>query len=334
MIKKIKFSIPYNGDLKLISWAIKSGQVREVYFASTAEYGFSNPYDHLTDFGDDDLVQLIKICSKNKIETNFLLNKNISFFEDLGKIYKYIKFLQSAGPLTTITLSDQYLTAFLRRDFPEIRLQSSIYMGIDNVGKAKEAIKMGLSSLGLDPSINRNHNELAKIYKLKEQHQDLTIKLLGVHGCYSNCFYAWRHSELPVLKKILDDSKQRNSKNILGNLINISVCHYDKKEEAEEIRRSFIRPEDVWYYEKYLLCDTIKIAYRDESSSVLRQKFTAFFSRTYKGNLCKILNSNKHQNLYCNNQKFPRGFIQKVMQCDKNCETCDYCAKVFKLVSK
>jgi hypothetical protein len=164
---------------------------------------------------------------------------------------------------------------------------------------------------------------------LKKRYPKMVIKLLGVHGCYQNCFYASRHSELPVLKEILDQkSKEDECGHHLGDSINTGQCHYYISDKSDEIKRGFIRPEDVWYYEKYFLCDIIKIAYRDNNSALLKEKYKAYFRRAYRGNLFEILSSNKHYDICCDNQKFPQGFINKVMKCDKNCDYCDYCAKV------
>ena len=41
MAKQMLFSIPYNGDLDLIRWAVSTGQVREVYFSGCGTNDYS-----------------------------------------------------------------------------------------------------------------------------------------------------------------------------------------------------------------------------------------------------------------------------------------------------
>lgn len=329
-MKKIKFSIPYNGDLNLMKWAINSRQVAEVYFAGPSGFDFSDPYQDLQPHSSRDIFSLIKLCNRNKIKANLLINKRILFFENISKIVNNISLLEQRGKIDTITVSDCFIVPFLKNRFPRIKLQSSIFMGIDNVFKVREAFKMGITEFCLDPSINRNADELKRIGQFNQRHPQIVVKLLGALGCYQNCFYSWRHADLPILHDILMASGLNDKENVLGANIDFDKCFFKIRDISDEIKRPFIRPEDVFYYEKNNLADYIKIAYRNDSSELLRQKLLAYFERSYDGNLFKLFYSNKHSKIYCENKKIPLGFISKVMNCDKDCETCGYCDTVSK----
>jgi hypothetical protein len=325
---KLKFSIPYNGDMDLIRWAVDSGQVGEVYFSAPEEMGFSNIYQSLRLYDQDKILYLTRFCKKNKIKTNLLINKNLLYFEDISLIFKYIFGLIDKGYLNTITVSDPFIVPYFRKIFPEVSLQSSIFMGINNCEKVMEGIKMGINDFCLDPSVNRNFSELKRINDLKKIYPKLHIKLLGIHGCYLNCFFAWRHTELPVYAAVVKKNKLKLGKNVFANRINVDKCFYKTNDLSDEIKRPIIRPEDLSYYEQQGLADFIKVAYRNESSEFLRDKLTAYFKRSYSGNFFYLFESNRHKRLFIENKQFPSNFINTVMNCNNNCNVCDFCNSI------
>lgn len=326
--REIKFSIPYNGDLGLTEKALGSGQVMEVYFAGPEGYNFSDPYVGWSHHSHEEIEKLLRLCERYDVKTNYLVNKYTLFFEDLRKIEKYLGTLIKAAEVSTVTVSDPYIIPHLKKRFPRVRLQSSIFMGIDNVLKAREALRSGIDDLCLDPSINRNLSELKAVMRLKKSYPGMAVKLLGVHGCYANCFFAWRHAGLPVFHAVSGEACPKSAKRMFGRKLDFDKCLYRAEDISDEIKRPFIRPEDIAYYERKKLADCIKIAYRDNTSEILWEKFIAYFERSYRGDLFRILGSNRHAGLTCDNAKIPSGFIEKLMRCDKICDSCDYCDQV------
>lgn len=327
---EIKFSIPFNGDISLTAWAIKTGKVYEVYFAGAQDNDYSSPYQNLRKDSERKIINLIQLCSQNKINRNLLINKAILYFDDLYKISKYIKTLKKFGGVTSITFADPCIIPFISKVYPEIRLQSSVFTAIDNVYRAREAIKMGILELCLDVSLNRNAPELRKIVALKKTWPSLSIKLLANHGCYLGCIYGVRHAEWPLffnIKKKMHLSKQ---KYILGNMLDSKKCVYRPSKTSDEVKRPFIRPEDVSFYEREKLVDYIKIAYRLDNSDTLKKKMLAYFTRSYDGNLFEIIPSNRYglSKYGCKNKYFPSNFIEKVTNCSMDCSSCNYCEDV------
>lgn len=331
MNKTIKFSIPYNGDLALTEWAIESGEVYEVYFSGFFKHDFSDPYEKMEFHSYNEIKSLIDLCKVNNIKTNLLLNRKTMFFEDLSKVRQSIRMLTKAGHIDSVTISDPFMVSFLRKEFPSIELQSSIYMGIDNINKIREALKMGITTFCLDPSLNRNAAELKKAMRLKADYPQLAIKLLGVLTCYTYCFYSGVHNLLSVNRRILETMSLKDKRKSIGYHLNPFKCYYKCRDISDEIKRPFIRPEDITYYEKEQLTDYIKIAYRDEASGLLKEKMASYFNRSYKGDLFHLIDSTKHKDIYCDNKKFPDGFVEKVTQCDKDCLRCGYCGRIAKL---
>jgi len=331
-LNEIKFSIPFNGDISLTSWAIKTGKVYEVYFAGAGDNDLSSPYQNLRKDSERKIIKLIELCCQNKIKRNLLLNKAILYFDDLFKILKYIKTLEKYGGVNSITISDPCIISFIRRAYPELKLQSSVFAGIDNVYRAKEAIKMGIQELCLDVTVNRNATELKKIAALKKTWPSVSIKLLANHGCYLGCVYGVRHAEWPLFQDIKKEMHLAGKKYILGNMINSKDCVYNPDRASDEIKRPFIRPEDINFYEREKLADYIKIVYRLDNSTTLKKKMIAYFEHSYDGNLFEITPSNKYgsSKYGCNNKNFPDDFIEKITTCNMDCFSCNYCEVVSK----
>jgi hypothetical protein len=103
-------------------------------------------------------------------------------------------------------------------------------------------------------------------------------------------------------------------------------CVFKVTKPSDEIKRSFIRPEDITYYEQKGLMDYVKICYRQDTTPVLRKKIEAYLNRSHDGDMFDISPSNKGKYAsICQNKKFPNGFVEKVLYCGFACETCNYC---------
>ncbi|MFB3918586.1 MAG: hypothetical protein ACE14U_00795 [Candidatus Velamenicoccus archaeovorus] len=330
---KLKFSIPYNGDLTLMAWAFKTGQAAEVYFAGAGRNDHSSPYQNQNKFQEEEILELMALCRKHNVKSNLLMNKGIAFTDNLKSVFHYIGSLDKTEGLTSITVGDPAIVPFLKKAFPRIRLQTSVFMNIDSLQKIKEALKMGVTDFCLDVSTNRKGEELEKIRDYKNKLKNFSVKLLANHGCYMNCFYSMRHSSWPLLKEMLEQqtAAQRppQKRYILGDLIDVKNCVYKKEDVTDEIKRPFIRPEDLTYYEKGGLADVIKIAYRMDRTPVLRKKLKAYFERSFDGDLFELTPPNKGAIPFiCDNKSIPDTFAKKLLSCDMRCEGCDYCRLV------
>lgn len=324
--RRIKFSIPYNGDIDLIRWAVSTGLVYEVYFAGPLDGDFSSKTFKSGDFSIKEIETLLRFCHRERIASNLLINKSVLFFDDVKEIVRNVRRLENLGGLSVITIGDRGIVPYLRDALPKVRLQSSVYLHIDTAYKVKEALKMGITDLCLDVSINRNGEELDRIRDLRKYYPDFTVKLLANHGCYQNCFYSGAHENWQDYGDMLKKFSESKGRYVLGKLIQSHKCIHRPKSLDEEIRRPFIRPEDISFYEKNGWADYIKIGHRIDNSHVLSRKLKAYFKRSYKGNLFDVVLS--HRSLMCLNKMFPRNFVAKTTSCRSACEECTYCKKV------
>jgi collagenase-like PrtC family protease len=331
MTKRVQYSVPYNGDLELMKWAIASGQVYEIYFSGGEDY--SSGYQNLRKNAESEVGALIKLCAEKGIGRNLLMNKRVLYFDNVKDILAYIKSLEQYGGITSITISDRMIVPYLAKAFPDITIQSSVFLHIDTANKVREGWKMGVKSFCLDVLTNRNGQELEKIRDLKAHYPGMTIKLLANHGCFQHCFFLPDHEIWPALKDV--KAPEEKPKYMLGNMVDGEKCLYQPKNDGDEIKRSFIRPEDIAYYEQKGLMDYVKICYRMDKTPVLKTKMKAYFDRSYDGDLFDVTPSNRGQfHSICENKGFPEGFVEKVLYCGFACETCNYCDKVGEKVFK
>ncbi|MEI8011214.1 MAG: U32 family peptidase [Candidatus Omnitrophota bacterium] len=333
MVNKIRFSIPYNGDIELVRWAIHTGQVAEVYFSGVGRFDYSASHEVISRYSQQELRAVIKLCADQGVGRNLLMNKNILFFESIKGILDGLNKLNNFGGVTTVTISDPLVVPYIKNKFPQINIQTSVFMHIDTVNKVRECWKMGINTFCLGVSVNRDAIELEKIKKLKKSCPGMSVKLLANHGCYANCFYALRHEDWAELSDFRKESLDENDKYLLGQHINPHRCAYKLINLSDEIKRPFIRPEDVCFYEEHGFADQVKIAYRIDTSSVLRMKLEAYFGRSYRGDLFKLVPSSglfprRHRAYILRNELFPKKFIQKTSCCGNCCEKCHYCEDV------
>jgi len=322
------FSILFNGDLRLTEWAIKSGQVKEVYFSSIINQGFSLKCDNSGIKGDEGTIkELLAICFKHKIETNLLLNQISLIYTDTNACLRYIRQLDN---LSSITIGDPHAVTFFAEKLPKIQIHSSVIMDLHSINKAAEMIKRGIKAAVLPFDFARDYHKLRAMDQLKKRFSGFKIKLFISNPCFSECPFTISHFASRFYKSI-----KQPVKGCIGFYLKKDSCEINADMSAL-IKRPFVRPEDVDSLVDTGFVDYLKLIYRFENSDILQKKFKAYFERKYAGNLFDIIPfsgmGRLKNKISCNNEKFPKNFYKKVFNCRKQCFDCDYCDKVAKKV--
>ena len=98
------------------------------------------------------------------------------------------------------------------------------------------------------------------------------------------------------------------------------------------MRNTWIRPEDISYYEPYF--DAVKLATRQTWRPLAVVK--AYIAKSHRGNLLDLFEPN-HSRLiapqYIRNAAFPEDWFTKTSNCGGNCGECGYCERVYKQVA-
>lgn len=327
-MKRLTFSIPYNGDIGLTEWALQFEDIYEVYFQAPSLLDRSDPYptdDTTRDYSEEGIVELARLCRDRGVHTNVLCNRALLFFDDVTPFCDFVE--RHRELIDAITVADPYGVPVLRERFPEIELQSSVYTMVDDKDKARTTLNLGISGICAPPSVNRRRSVLEELMTLKKHHPSFSLKLLASHACFNACVLYNRHSQLPVLREALDKGADA-FQSAMGGDLDPFECTYPVTDLSDYIRRPFIRPEDVGYYEENALCDHLKLAFRNESTRELKTKIQAYMERSFHGDLFQIINLPKPTRITCDNQRIPKSFVSVVTACNRDHDDCQYCRNV------
>ena len=328
--KKRIFSIPFNGDLKLMKWAINTGQVKEIYFASLSMKTLSLQCDASPHFYNEDTInELLEICRNKGVETNLLVNQLTLIQENMDTCVKYIKGLKY---LSSLTIGDPLAVDFFIRSFPGLDIQASIIMNLYSVNMIENLLKRGIGTISLPPEFSRNYQILKRLSLLKRKYPKFKIKLFISYICYSDCPFMMSHFALRAFRSF----RAVKNKRIEAYLYKDYCMNHPEK--AELIKRPFVRPEDIDNLIDSGFADYLKIIYRFDDSTILQKKLSAYFERVFQGNLFEIIpypySLGNNKVFFCDNRKFPKDFFSKVFHCKKICFNCNYCDRVAQLVIK
>jgi len=149
--------------------------------------------------------------------------------------------------------------------------------------------------------------------------------LLANSGCLNNCSAHIFHDNLVAHEAeiaSMDNGYQFNG--VCWDFLS-KDNNFDKWLQ----RTNFIRPEDMWLYEDII--PAVKLATRVNSSP--SRVLDAYLNKKYRGSVMELLEPN-HSGIfypkYIENANLDSDFASTVLNCDKDCENCNFCAEVMK----
>lgn len=299
------FSIPFNGDLRLMAWAVSTGRVAEIYFAGDGENSSALPLRSPQWLKDErGLQSLVNLCAQNGVKSNLLCNQATLYFSDPGKVFDTVRSLKN---LDAITVSDPYYLPLFAREFPNLDVQASIIMELDNIHKLRWMLQLGAGSVVLPIYVNRRESVLKEIKNLKKDFPRLRIKLLANSTCLYSCPFSNWHYDAMVYPEI----KRRKVP-----ACRPQDCGMRFVTPEDTLRRPFIRPEDTSYYMRRGYADAFKLGFRTFETPALRRILEAYFSGKYEGDLWELVkvHPNFPPGLRCENSGFPDDFAKKAMR--------------------
>jgi len=327
-----KFSIGYNGSKGFEQILRKYRErVSDVYFAppyassGRVKMGFVDvEYPVLLD-------RFLRFCRSEGIEANLLMNAlcggaDYASRKHITKVVGLLGYYRDKYAVSSVTLVSPFDAQIIRKEFPDIKIYSSVNMFIRNPVQAREAAAFA-DVLTLDRTVNR---DLETLHKIRRELPGKHIRLLANEGCIFDCvnrvqhFNQICHLEPPVGPQ---------------HLFCLRTFLADK---AAILKSPIIRPEDLHHYEG--LADSIKLATRTQDDTQLEVTLQAYVSGRFHGDLFDILESDgmaaylehcrrqaQGTNLsepFFANDAIPDDFFQKVTSCDKLCDNCNYCNQI------
>jgi hypothetical protein len=331
----LKFNVgyPHLASDEFINCIIENKQsVNEVYFSwadtpsgrSTAgiEFGQSTHERQLQQEGN------LKKLSSAGISLNLLFNANCygensqsrEFFDSIGDITDYVK---SKYNLSSITTASPLIAKFIKDNFIDIDVRASVNMEIGSI-EGISYIMEYFDSFYVKRELNRNVKELLRLRKWCDEFGK-QMYLLANSGCLNFCSAHNFHDNLVAHEKEI--SKKDNGYQFRGVCWDYLSNKTNKKTWLE--RTNFIRPEDVVLYEG--ITPAMKLATRVNSSP--KRVLEAYVKGGYRGSIMELLEPNHSGAFYpeyVENTNFAKDFAKTVMNCDKQCGNCGYCATVMK----
>ncbi|MCS7180109.1 MAG: U32 family peptidase [bacterium] len=332
---KIKYSIGYQlkgEENKFFNIVEKyKERIEEVYFPwlniPSGRGIVENKLGYINWAFQKQLENELKKIKKIGVKLNLLLNASCWGEDSLSvnlanMIISIIDCLKEDIGIDAITTSSPIISYIIKKNFTEIEIRASVNMRIGTI-KQMEQIKELFDGFIIQREYNRDFKRIEELKNWCEKNRK-KLSILVNSGCINFCPVQLFHDNvISHEKEIL--TKINLTEDILGNCWSF----YKNIENWKYlILNSWIRPEDLHYYEKYF--DVVKLATRinPEPEKVIK----AYYYEKYEGNLLDLFEPSHSKLLYpyiIDNTRFPDNWFEKVIKCDKKCENCSYCEKIF-----
>ena len=270
----------------------------------------------------------LKRLSDEGIKFNLLFNANCygkdsqskAFYNKIGYLTDYIK--REFG-LASLTTSSILIGRFIKENFEGIDVRASVNMEIGSI-EGLSYVSNIFDSFYVKREYNRDVRQLMRLRKWCDDNGK-QMYLLANSGCLNNCSAHIFHDNLVAHENeisAMDNGYQFGG--ICWDFLS-NKANYEKWLS----RTNFIRPEDIALYED--IVSAVKLATRINGAPC--RVLAAYVGRQYRGSVMELLEPN-HSGIfypsYIENANIDSSFASHVMNCDKKCENCSFCAEVMK----
>ena len=281
-INKTKFLVACNWDKELIKQLSKySSDIKYIFGKSKADvFSGGRPMKEVHELEHRKKAEdYIKYAKTNNLEFNYLLNGTelIEEFskETTKKIHENLDWISGMG-VKWVTVCNPRLAKIVNDNFSNLNINISIFAHIRTIRQIEFWQRLGAKSINLDRELVRNTKQL----KLLTKNTDVDLILLANDPCLLNCPYELYH----------DSSMSKNS--VTGEKY-YHYCSFTCMLEyisnpVEIIKSSFIRPEDINYYENIGI-KNFKIVDRNRTTKFIVNAVNAYVNREYNGNLIDLM---------------------------------------------
>ena len=307
--------------------------IKEVYFSWPGMISGRELRDGIAFNSEKEtLLSDLNWCRSNGLGLDLLFNANCygqdAFGEKLRlQVYDILNELKTNGLFPeVVTTTSQYIAKIIKVKYPEIDIRASVNMQLSST-KSMEFISDIFDSFYICRDIQRNLDTM-KIFSVWCQTHGKKLCMLVNSGCLRRCPVQIWHDNFLCHESWRGEEQEF----ILRYPYRLCQRHFNEKKNAVDyLRMSWIRPEDIHYYEPYT--SVMKLATRRTVHPELMLK--AYCEGHYEGNLLDFIGTN---NMYytLENSAFPADWVESgiAQKCALNCTECGKCNEVLKLVSR
>lgn len=282
----MNLSVAYTFDSSIIEQLARFPEVKEIYGKLDKDIvgGGRSTYT-LSKTTNNDVALAVKEAHSYNISFNYLLNgATLNGIEQTKsgqrEIRRLLDFLSKID-VDSVTVASPYLLRLVKTQYPQFKVRVSVFAVVDSPGKARQWQDLGADTICVSAvACNRDFKSLENIRKATA----CELQLIVNASCLLNCAYELTHMNL-----LTQSSRKKDS---LGGFC-LDYCFFycaakKLRETMHYLRSTWIRPEDLGYYEA-LGYSSFKIVERSCPSDLLLKRVAAYARRSFDGNLIELV---------------------------------------------
>lgn len=280
----MNFFVPTNWQEELIP-RIRKDSIGELYGKLAADFvGGGKLSYQLPQVSKKQAAAHVKEIHKHGLKFNYLLNasclNNLEWtISGQKKLHSLLEWLADIG-VDSVTVSVPYLLEMIKKQYPRFKVYISTLSGINTVQRAKYWEELGADKITLfNLDVNRDFNLLKQIRK----NVRCELQLIANVNCLYECPFYLYHANLAS-----HSSQSLHSTNgFVIDYCRLSCRYKQLKNPIDFIRSTWIRPEDICYYEDVGI-NWIKLIDRGMTTETILMIVDAYAKRDYEGNLLDL----------------------------------------------
>jgi len=279
---RAKFSVACNWDKDLIEQLSQySSDIKYIFGKSKADVfsgGRAMKEVHEIEHRNE-VKDYIAYAKSHNLDFNYLLNGTVlndEFSkETTKKIYENLDWISNIG-IKWVTVSNPRIARIIHENYSNMNMNISIFAHIRTQRQIEFWQRLGAKGINLDRDFVKNTKQLALLTK----NTDLELILIANDPCLLNCPYELYHDNV-MSKNSITDEKYYHYCSFICMLEYIN-------NPVEIIKSSFIRPEDIPFYENIGI-KNFKIVDRNRTTSFIVNAVNAYVNKAYDGNLIDLM---------------------------------------------
>lgn len=229
--------------------------------------------------------------------------------------------------LACVTTTSPFVAETVRAHFPEIELRASVNMRLYSEA-ALECLSPLFDSFYAAKELNRDMVALRRV-KAWCAARGKQVHLLANSGCLYHCPWQTDHDS-----RVAHESEIAENDNVEQAYPSPCWGHIANPEnQGRLLRNTWIRPEDVGFYEDVTAVMKLATRLHDDPRRVVE----AYVRRRFDGNLLTLFEPSYVPVMggrTVDNTRFPSDWIERVTSCGHRCEACGYCDGVWSSVAE
>lgn len=263
----------------------RQASIAEIYGSHRATItGGGRPSYRLPEVSEETFERHLALAQRLGLRFNYVLNaptfdgreKDPEWLRQVGR---FLDRLGKAG-VSSLTIANEMLLRFARREYPGFRIYLSLIAGVDTVEAARRFEDMGVDVIILSPfTANRD------FFSLRAIRAAVTcgIELYANIACLSDCRFRDAHYCYSGR-----GSRIGGNDNLTSDPFLMMCSSMYLTDPMQFLRTPFIRPEDVGVY-RDLGINAIKLSDRSETTEFLLKTAKAYLAERYDGNLFDLV---------------------------------------------